>query len=221
MNDGLTDTELLDRQRALQLEAEDFAADLGIRDLVEPLGQPFLVGSAAVGLMVWRDLDLTIVCRTLDLDGVVAVGARLAMDPRIRQVVFRNDTGGWNTDPGYPDGLCLGLSYRSPAGNDWKSDLWFVDQPERQPDLLHVRSIPSQLTDEICAAILRIESAWASRPDYGEGVGSFEIYIAVIDGGVRTPDDFAAWLAERGGSDAGNVALPGRRRRTGEQPAGV
>src|SRR5918995_6685447 len=53
MNDRLADGELLDRQRALQLEAEDVAADLGIRDLVEPLGQQFLVGSAALGLMVW------------------------------------------------------------------------------------------------------------------------------------------------------------------------
>jgi hypothetical protein len=198
MNDRLADRELLDRQRALQLEAEDVAADLGIRDLVEPLGQPFLVGSAALGLMVWRDLDFTVVCRTLDVDAVVAVGARLATHPRIRQVVFRNDTGKWNTDPAYPDGLYLGLSYRSPAGNDWKSDIWFVDQPERQPDLSHVSSMPSQLTDEIRAAILRIKSAWASRPEYGKGVLSFDIYTAVIDGGVRTLDDFAAWLAERG-----------------------
>jgi hypothetical protein len=46
---------------------------------------------------------------------VVAVGARLATHPRIRQVVSRNDTGKWNTDPAYPDGLYLGLSYRDRA----------------------------------------------------------------------------------------------------------
>jgi hypothetical protein len=28
-------------------------------------------------------------------------------------------------------------------------------------------------------------------------VRSFDIYRAVLDGGVRTPDEFAAWLAER------------------------
>jgi hypothetical protein len=113
----------------LQAEAEDVARDLGLRALLESTGEPVLVGSAALGLMVWRDLDFTVVCDGLDVDAVAAVGSRLAMHPRIRQVVFRNDTGAWNADPGYPDGLYLGLSSRSPAGHDWRSDIWFVDEP--------------------------------------------------------------------------------------------
>ena len=103
-----------------------------------------------------------------------------------------------DTNPAYPDGLYLGLSYRSAGGDDWKSDIWFVDEPDRQPDLRHIRTLPNQLTDETRLAILRVKSVWASRPEYGRGVGSFDIYTAVLDAGVRTPDDFAAWLAQRG-----------------------
>jgi hypothetical protein len=43
-----------------------------------------------------------------------------------------------------------------------------------------------------------VKSVWASRPEYPSVVRSFDIYTAVLDGGVRTPDDFAAWLAQRG-----------------------
>jgi hypothetical protein len=43
-----------------------------------------------------------------------------------------------------------------------------------------------------------VKSVWASRPEYSSVVRSFDIYTAVLDGGVRTPDDFAAWLAQRG-----------------------
>ena len=103
---------------------------------------------------------MTVVCPRLDVDAVVKVGSRLALHPRIREVVFRNDTGAWNTNtnPTYPDGLYLGLSYRSARGDDWKSDIWFVDEPDRQPDLGHIRTLPSQLTDETRLAILRVKS---------------------------------------------------------------
>jgi hypothetical protein len=200
MNMQPGEAELLDRQRALQIEAKRVAQDLMLMELAEPLGDPVLVGSAALGLMVWRDLDLTVVCPRLDIEAVVEVGSRLALHPRIREVVFRNDTGAWNTNtnPTYPDGLYLGLSYRSAGGDDWKSDAWFVDEPDRQPDLAHIRTLPNRLTDETRLAILRVKSVWASRPEYPSVVRSFHIYTAVLDDGVRTPDDFKAWLAQRG-----------------------
>src|ERR671935_386395 len=73
-----SETELLDRQRALQIEAEQVARDIRLMELAQPLGDPVLVGSAALGLMVWRDLDVTVVCPRLDIDAVVEVGSRLA-----------------------------------------------------------------------------------------------------------------------------------------------
>jgi hypothetical protein len=103
-------------------------------------------------------------------------------------------------EPDLPRRPLLGLSYRSARGDDWKSDIWFADEPDRQPDLAHIETLPSRLTDETRLAILRVKSVWASRPEYPRFVRSFDIYMAVLDGGVRTPDDFAAWLAQR--SDA-------------------
>lgn len=191
-------SELLRQQDALQAEARSVEVDLRVEELLGPVGEVFRVGSAALGLMVWRDLDLTVVCTELAVEPVAAIGARLAEHPRVRRVEFRNDTGHWNTDPRYPDGLYLGVGYRSPTGIDWKLDIWFVDEPDRQPDPAHVRWIPEQLTPEIRAAILNIKSAWAPRPEYGESVKSFDIYTAVLKDGVRTREEFQAWLANRG-----------------------
>jgi hypothetical protein len=83
------------------------------------------VGSAALGLMVWPDLDLTVVCRRLDAEAVAGAGASLAGHPRVREVRFIDDTGDWNTDPTYPDGLYLGLRCRSLTGRSgrWTSGL--------------------------------------------------------------------------------------------------
>ena len=189
--------DLLRKQADLQAEARAVEADLGLEELLAAIGEVNLVGSAALGLMVWRDLDLTVVCTKLALEPVTATVARLAAHPRVHTITFRNDSGQWKINPKYPDGLYLGIGYRSQANNDWKLDIWFVDEPQRQPDLAHVRWIPQKLTPETRMAILLIKSAWATRPEYGNTVRSFDIYSAVLNDDVRTLEAFDEWLGHR------------------------
>lgn len=198
--------DLLARQDRLQEEARAVRVDLALDDRASRLGEVVLVGSAALGLMVWRDLDLTVVCPHLDLPAVADLGAALASHDRVGEVRFRDDTGTWNTDPAtYPDGLYLGLRYRSRAGEDWKVDIWFVDEPDRQPDLAHLRNLPARVTADARRAILEIKSTWSTRPAYGSDVTSYDIYRAVLDGGVRTHAAFDDWLATRGADPAAGV----------------
>jgi hypothetical protein len=189
--------ELLRRQDQLQAEAATVRQDLELDQRLSTLGEVVPVGSAALGLMVWRDLDLTVVCRRPDAEAVAGAGASLAGHPRVREVRFVDDTGDWNTDPTYPDGLYLGLRCRSLVGEMWKVDIWFVDDPDRQPDLAHARDLPKRLTAETRAAILGVKDAWAGRPEYRRKVRSWDIYTAVLDHGVRTPIQFEAWLRRR------------------------
>lgn len=189
--------DLLQRQVALQAEAGRVYLDLDLHEFLSGVGDPVRVGSAALGLMVWRDLDITVVCRALHVDAVTAIGARLSAHPQVREVMFRNDTGQWNSDPAYPDGLYLGLRHRSLDGHDWKIDIWFVDEPDRQPDLAHLRTMPARLSPATCLTILRLKEAWWRRPEYGQSVRSYDIYTSVLDHGVRTVEQFADWLERR------------------------
>ncbi|QQQ79870.1 hypothetical protein IOD16_16615 [Saccharothrix sp. 6-C] len=184
--------ELLRRQDELQARADAVVADLGLDELLSALGEPVRTGSSAMGLMVVPDLDVTVACPTLDVDAVVGVAARLARHERVRVVRFRKDDGHWNAEPdAYPDGLYLGLTYRESSGTEWNADIWFVDEPARQPDLGHVRELPARLTPETRSAILLIKH---SRPDYR----SFDVYRAVLDDAVRTPEDYDRWRVTHG-----------------------
>jgi hypothetical protein len=186
---------LLARQRALQTEAEGVRAQLGLAQVLGAVGDPVPVGSAALGLMAWRDIDLTVVCPSLDQGPVIAVAAKLAVHPDVKSVEYRDDSGRWNRKPEkYPDGLYIGLQYHPAAQSEWKLDLWFVDDPARQPDLAHLRTLPERLTDDVRLAILRIKTMWSARPQYGVSVRSWDIYTAVLDHGVRDTDEFARWL---------------------------
>jgi hypothetical protein len=164
--------------------------DLELDRVLGRLGVPHLVGSAALGLMVRPDLDLTVVCTALDVVALHKAMTDLVNHPRVRQVVFRNDTGPWNREPErYPDGIYWGIDYRDERRN-WNIDIWFVTDADRQPDLRHVRELPERLTPETRSAIVAIKRAWAGRPEYGRSVTSFDIYTAVLDGGITTPEEF-------------------------------
>ncbi|MGR9457081.1 hypothetical protein ACU8V1_14035 [Rhizobium leguminosarum] len=137
--------QLLDAQKHMQVEADEVVRILGLNELLSEIGRPIRVGSSAMGLMVRRDIDITVVCDVLD-DGALAaftgIGARIMQRADcVVAVRFRNDTKDWNAEPDkYPDGLYLWLSVRMPDKTAWTIDIWLVDQPERQPDLAHLRS---------------------------------------------------------------------------------
>ncbi|WP_438489405.1 hypothetical protein [Streptomyces sp. S186] len=191
----MTSERLFQRQALLQAEADEVVDDLGLERRLAGLGTEVRVGSSALGLMVRRDIDITVVCGALDeamKEAVAGVGGGLAVHERVRQVCFRDDTGHWNTDPRYSDGLYLGVEYRRVDGAVWTLDIWFVDEPERQPDLAHVRTLTPRLNDEFRGAILRIKEALAGRPD-GRGVAGYDVYRAVLDHGVGTVEGFDAW----------------------------
>lgn len=192
-------SEVLTEQRALRDAAEGVYADLGLAELLAKIGTSAIVGSAALSLMVRRDLDVDVSCRRLDgatVSAVAAVGGQLASHAAVRTVTFRNDCGSWNQEPdAYPDGLYLGVGCRARSGDMWTLDIWFVDQPERQPSTMHLTTLGPRLTDETRAAIIAIKKSWADRPEYGTTFKSLDVYRAVLDDGVRSPARFETWLA--------------------------
>ena len=174
----------------LRAAAEAVRADLALDDMLAVLGEPHLVGSAALGLMVWPDLDITVVCDALDTAALYRAAVDLVSHPRVRQLTFRNDSGSWNTHPErYPDGVYWGIDYRD-EHRSWNIDVWFVADADRQPDLRHVRELGPRLTPETRTAILAIKQAWMKRPEHRDAVKSIDIYTAVLDRGVRTPEEF-------------------------------
>jgi len=64
------------------------------------------------------------------------------------------------------------------------------------------RQLRGRLTADQPRAILRIKDIWCRLPSYPDRVGGLQIYRAVLDDGVRTPQAFAAWLATHGYSES-------------------
>lgn len=192
---------LLDIQQQMQLEAEDVVQRLKLEELLADLGQPIRVGSSAMGLMVRRDIDITVVCAELNDNALSAfsqIGAALMRRTDcITAVRFRNDMGKWNAEPEkYPDGLYLGLSVTMPDGLAWTVDIWLVDEPERQPDLDHLKTLLPRLSEADRNIILGIKHALTLSEPAANRIPSVLVYEAVMDHAVRTPAEFEAWLSQ-------------------------
>ena len=109
---------LLERQLALQEEAAAVLDDLELVPLLQTVGDPIKVGSMALGLMVTRDIDMTVLCPELDATRVFEAIRALSSHPRVRELRFRNDTGHWNVTTPAPNqiiGELVDHGVRDPA----------------------------------------------------------------------------------------------------------
>jgi hypothetical protein len=196
--DSVFARELLEQQDILQAEAWLMLDALDLAAALASIGPMEVIGSLATGLMVWRDIDLLVIAPGLSASTAHEALARYFGHPKIGAIRYRYDHAAQNpaNDPN-DDRYYYALFYQSDGGHEWKIDIsiWIADPPhvERLPP----SSLIERWNDETRLAILWIKDQWFARPEYRMTVYSLDIYDAVLDHGVRTPEEFAAYLRER------------------------
>jgi hypothetical protein len=190
---------LLERQDALQSEANRLIDQLDLPGMLSRAGRFEQLGSSVSGLMVWRDLDLGASCELLNPEQAWETMLPLAAHPRTTRLDYRNETGRL-TPPelqGYGRYYFVAL-HETNRGDEWKIDvsLW---SPEAPPGpLAHAEDLRMRLTPETRIAILWIKDVWHRMPSYPDQVSGMDVYDAVLEHGVRTPEQFGKYLRRRG-----------------------
>ena len=190
--------ELLQRQQSLQAEAREVLVDLDLMSCLSRLGHAEQIGSSVSGLMVWRDLDVGARCPHPSADRVFETMQPVLTHSRVHEVLYREETG-----PRSPSGqpsdqrYYFIVKYETAANQRWKIDIsiWLTDAPRNQ--LGHLDDLARRLTNETRLAILWIKDVWHRLATYPDEVSGIDIYAAVLDHGVRTPEQFATYLQER------------------------
>ena len=190
---------LLERQDVLQTEANRLVESLDLRAVLGRAGRFERLGSSVSGLMAWRDLDLGVSCGAMGAERAWETMVPLAAHPRTTRLSYRNEIG-----PLAPPELrgygryYFVMHHQTEAGCEWKIDvsLW---SPESPPGpLAHAEELMRRLTPETRLAILWIKDAWHPLPSYPDRVSGMDIYKAVLEHGVRTPEQFGSYLSRRG-----------------------
>jgi hypothetical protein len=192
------DAELLARQSVLQDEAREMLAGLDLDALVAGIGPVLLAGSFVSGLMCWPEVDVMVLAGPdFSPQDVLALLQRIVARPGITALDYSDERGprcvtGQVRDERYHVVITLDR-----PGRPWRVDLtlWLHD-PHLNVTRWH-EELRERITSEQRRAVLRIKDEWHRRPEYPGEVGGLEVYTAVLEDGVRTPEQFAAWLERR------------------------
>jgi len=191
-----SDAELLARQAALQAEAAEVLAELDRCGLFDGLAPPLLAGSYVSGLMCWRDLDVMVLVGPEFTPGdVLRLLERAVELPGVVGFEYRDERG-----PRRPTDAIRDERYHVPITLCWPCGTWRIDltlwlhDPHANITAWH-EALRERITDEQRRAVLRIKDVWHRLPGYADEVSGVDIYTAVLEQGVRTPEEFGGWLA--------------------------
>lgn len=187
-------SELLLRQDALQAEAAGVIADLDLPTRLRRVGVVEQIGSSVSGLMVWRDIDFVVTSPALTSRAAWETMLPVIAHPRMTRVAYTNEVR--ELKPSDRRHYFV-LHHETGDGDDWKIDVtfWVVDEPrEHRTRALEL----SRLDRETRLRILWLKDVWHRLPVYPYEVGGTDVYDAVLEHGVRTPEEFDAYLQRRG-----------------------
>lgn len=161
------------------------------------IGPVLLTGSYVSGLMSWPDLDIMVhVGADFSPRDVLALLSKVVDRPDVTGFDYRDERGersptGTTRDERYHVPISLSHNDRT-----WRIDLtlWLND-PHANLTAWH-ENLRDTVTPDQRAAILRIKDVWHRLPSYPDQIGGLQIYTAVLEDGVRTPEEFATWLTD-------------------------
>lgn len=188
------DAALLANADALQRDADAVLVDLDLLGVLSGAGAVTRTGSSVHGLMVARDIDLYVVRDVWTPERCWQALAPVFFHDRMQSIRLSKWLGAYR-DASLPEGYSAVLRYRPGPGaaGQWRIDVWFFTHPEADAKLHWHRRIRAELRLEVRLAILRVKAAVHAEPWYS----SAEVYEAVLEYGVRNPQDFWRYRAQR------------------------
>lgn len=181
----------------IRTEADRLLAS-GLREILTDYGEVHIIGSYALRVMVWRDLDIVLKMPRIDRHAFFELGSRVSHLLHPYKMFLTDYTAG----PSEYDfhGLYWGIRVGDLHEGAWKIDLHAEDHERCQDMLDQCKALASRLTPDTQRRILTIKSSVWNHPAYRKTVTSQDVYDAVLDHRVATVDEFWAYIERRVGS---------------------
>lgn len=192
-------TSILEKQEALQKEAEEVLRALELLDFLADLGEAKVVGSCALGLMTRKDIDIDVAVDELKEGEYFQAVRHLFGRPEVKRLVLADNRNLSEKlkQQGVPESMYLGVFAKAKDGGEWKMDLRFVRGSLARAEK-YITETRGRLDDEKRRVILEIKSVICTHPKYlNKEISSVDIYNSVLAGQVRSLDDFRKYLRRK------------------------
>jgi len=194
---------LRENAAVLQKAARSLLGDTGLLQLLgDTFGPPEVVGSVALDMMTWPDIDIHL---------PLAYADRRRLPDLMPTLYARFDSAGFavhrmNFLDDYVDphplgaGLYCGiwLVERSTERRPWKCDIWGWEPADFERRQERWRKLVADLAGADRDLILRLKDEARGRPGcYGDRVASMDLYVFAIEHAGETLDQLEAFAERR------------------------
>lgn len=167
-------------------EAKKIIADLDLVQTLEQYGEPRLVGSVALDLVVKRDIDLHVL---VDADDLSVVGDQICQELKSKHGL--SDISVFYDRAKY--GVKLSIKDYPGITGAWMIEVWITDWIENT-QFAFTELLQRTLTPEQREIIMRIKEDFYYQGFLKDEL-RFWIYKAVLEDGVRTSQELMDWKA--------------------------
>jgi len=194
-------SELILRANELQQQADCVLKNSGMRIILSEMGRVELVGSYSLGLLVRPDIDITVTSNSPERSTAVEATKRILDEGYFQSLVFidhftfhkrldaKMDAKGfyWHLDVPEFD-----------FNQQWKVDVWYLN-----PEQNWLRDRTNSFRDLLAAdpsareAILKLKTHFLQGKGYAHGFKGGIICEAVLEHGLRAPDDIVRFAQTR------------------------
>lgn len=175
----------LQKQQHLQHKAKEIFKDLNLINVLRKFGEVNIVGSYALGLMSWEDIDI-VVNGQQNVDDFLVIVTHLFKQTNVYSLNIQDFRK--SIFPQRPQGMYCGISYLVKPDIFWKIDIWFLAAEDKSAlDLGH--NVQSKLDDNKREIILTIKNEMREQ-GWGKLISGMDVYKAVLDNNVTNTEQF-------------------------------
>ena len=185
----------LEKQSILQKQATDVLSNLDLVNILSKYGEVKLVGSVALGLMTWPDIDIDLKSDSeINDKDYFEIMKHIFGQKNVKQLMLIDNRSSFEKNR--PKSMYIGIIYNLDDVK-WKIDVRYLNSADAwaEDDL---KQIKSKLTEDKIKKILEIKTAFHNHPKYRKEFSGYDIYNAVLDKNISTPQEFSNYLKNSG-----------------------
>lgn len=193
-------SELIEKQNILQKEAFSVLDKLHLLDFLSKFGNAKIIGSMALGLMTWRDIDIDVAMDELKENEYFQTVHYLFGNSEVKRLTLAdNRTLTENLKSrGIPESIYLGVFTKAEENDEWKIDIRFFEGSLMAAEK-YIEEVKSKLNERNREIILEIKNAVCLHLKYkNKEVRGWHVYNAVLGERVKNIDEFRKYLSDKG-----------------------
>ena len=147
---------LSDHAEHLHAEARQLLVEKGFEAALRDFGEFSYVGSYALNLMTWRDIDMLVIEDHDTLENFSKLILQFSKDSAFLEEKMVRFAGTYRTE--WPRGVYLRFKFDYPEfGGEWKIDLWALKKDEYDKTLEYLQELGLKLTPKKRELILEMK----------------------------------------------------------------